>query len=555
MLLKLTRHILTTTLLGALSVTAFAAGDREDYDLDDDGLIEINDLGDLDEIRKNLDGSSLYESSAGCPEAGCNGFELTTDLDFDTNGDGKMDDQDDYWNAGAGWEPIGDWGTRVAYSGNFDGNGYSISNLFINNSSIERGVGLFSFMDGRTNEARAIRNISFDGALTKVSGLDGVGVLVGGENGFNIKNIVVSGTVQGRDFVGVLAGEVENSELLNIFSSGSVRGGYYSGLLAGGIYDSSVIQVFVVGMVSSNQNGPYVGGLSGLAFDNILTDLMISVSVQGESAGALSGFGSGSSFKKMLTVGAVNDSSEADGIIGYSEDNTVDNSYWATDTTGQDLSDSENTIVNSFGATLAELKCPATPDNTTCAEEKNLYAGWSTDIWDFGTEEQLPGMIIGDIIFRDSDGDGNLDVNTQPSVSLRLTQDGTEETTIVAGEGDVTLEAIVSNLDLSERYKLAWSLEGIDGAVEFGDTITFNTDDLPLGDYTLSVTVTDSGYPQMSDTAEMAVRVISNIPEPEETPDTTEAPASKKKSSGGSAQWFWLVIAAMVFARRNRFAV
>ncbi|MEK9765695.1 MAG: hypothetical protein VW274_04385, partial [Thalassolituus sp.] len=87
----LSRRLLITTILGAFSFTAFAESGREDYDLDDDGLIEINDLSDLDEIRNNLDGTSLYGTSQGCPEAGCNGFELTTDLDFDTNADGVMD--------------------------------------------------------------------------------------------------------------------------------------------------------------------------------------------------------------------------------------------------------------------------------------------------------------------------------------------------------------------------------------------------------------------------------------------------------------------------------
>lgn len=59
----LSRRLLITTILGAFSFTAFAESGREDYDLDDDGLIELNDLADLDEIRNNLDGTSLYGTS------------------------------------------------------------------------------------------------------------------------------------------------------------------------------------------------------------------------------------------------------------------------------------------------------------------------------------------------------------------------------------------------------------------------------------------------------------------------------------------------------------
>lgn len=58
---------------------------REDYDLDNDGLIEINDLADLNEIHNNLEEACLYGVQSGCPEDACIGFELTTDLDFDSN--------------------------------------------------------------------------------------------------------------------------------------------------------------------------------------------------------------------------------------------------------------------------------------------------------------------------------------------------------------------------------------------------------------------------------------------------------------------------------------
>ncbi|WP_225672912.1 hypothetical protein, partial [Thalassolituus marinus] len=107
-----------------------AADGRSDYDLDDDGLIEINDLADLNEIRNNLDGTSLYGNSTGCPAGGCNGFELTADLNFDTNGDGQMNALDDWWNNGEGWQPIGSYSTPFITT--FDGRGHQIRNLWIN---------------------------------------------------------------------------------------------------------------------------------------------------------------------------------------------------------------------------------------------------------------------------------------------------------------------------------------------------------------------------------------------------------------------------------------
>ena len=61
-----TTRLIVPILLGCLIVpAAFAESGRADYDLDDDGLIEINSLADLDEIRNNLDGTSLYGESTG----------------------------------------------------------------------------------------------------------------------------------------------------------------------------------------------------------------------------------------------------------------------------------------------------------------------------------------------------------------------------------------------------------------------------------------------------------------------------------------------------------
>ena len=93
-----------------------------DYDTDDDGLIEITKLARLHAIRHDLDGDGVPTtdgateytaafSTVGDRQAcggltGCVGYELADDLDFDTNGDGLVDENDDYWNNGAGWEPI-----------------------------------------------------------------------------------------------------------------------------------------------------------------------------------------------------------------------------------------------------------------------------------------------------------------------------------------------------------------------------------------------------------------------------------------------------------------
>ena len=90
----------------------------------------------------------------GCPDGGdsnqtpdsCIGYELTQNLDFDTDGDGVThtsgtgDSGDDWYNSNSGWVPIGSYSNP--YSGKFNGNGKIIDNLFVNRADTNR-QGLF----------------------------------------------------------------------------------------------------------------------------------------------------------------------------------------------------------------------------------------------------------------------------------------------------------------------------------------------------------------------------------------------------------------------------
>ena len=90
----------------------------------------------------------------------CLGYELMSDLDFDTDGDGRThtagvgDSGDDYYNAGAGWSPIGGHGetTHQAFTAVFDGNDNDIENLYLNleTDAANAGtyVGLFADLTG-----------------------------------------------------------------------------------------------------------------------------------------------------------------------------------------------------------------------------------------------------------------------------------------------------------------------------------------------------------------------------------------------------------------------
>ena len=165
-----------------------------DYDTDDDGLIEIRTLAQLDAMRYDPNGNGVVaprNASAfapafpsafdrlGCGLDGCAGYELLVDLDFDTNGNGRADAGDTYWNDGEGWEPIASF-YRLrefeisGFETTFEGNGHALANLFVvreDNTGLFAGIG----------SPGVVRNVSL--LDVDVTGKEGVGALAGASYG------------------------------------------------------------------------------------------------------------------------------------------------------------------------------------------------------------------------------------------------------------------------------------------------------------------------------------------------------------------------------------
>ena len=370
---------------------AWSADGRADYDLDDDGLIEINDWADLDEIRNNLDGTSLYGSSAGCPADGCVGFELTTDLDFDTNADGSLDSSDTYWNEGKGWQPIGS-SYENAFTGILHGNGYRVLNLMIARPN-DNNQGFFGTLKKAT-----VKDLGLDGPLMAIEGRRRVGGLAGEVYESLLVAIYVRGSVTSTDAnVGGLVGIGFRMEITASYTTGAVLGRYNVGGLVGHSKDSEISSSFATGSVFGDVN---VGGLIGDALGGQVAASFSTVYV---SAGPSAG-----------------------GLIGKAYQTSVTTSYWAKDASGIPASD------GGTGVTLVELQCPTNADNTSCATE-TLYEGWSSHqdtaantLWDFGTGVELPGLNLNGTVYRDSDGDGALDAADEfPALfAARVDSDG-----------------------------------------------------------------------------------------------------------------------------------
>ena len=152
----------------APATQAFTVTVAVDYDADADGLIEVRTLAQLDALRHDLDGDGVpaaageaahaaaFAGAVGgltCGGAGCRGYELLGDLDFDTNDSGGLDAGDAYWNDGSGWLPIGTEAEPFAAA--FEGNGRVIRHLLVAGGE---GAGLF----GATGPSSVVARVGAD---------------------------------------------------------------------------------------------------------------------------------------------------------------------------------------------------------------------------------------------------------------------------------------------------------------------------------------------------------------------------------------------------------
>ncbi len=342
--------------------------DSVDIDRDGDQLIEIDSLADLDLMRQVPDGTSLNGNSTGC--AGCNGYELVADLDFDTNDSGTADSGDTYWNGGRGWTPIGKNDPTV-FRARFNGNGHRIYHLYQRQTEASDGdVGLF----GVTNGA-SISNLKL--VRVDVRGYERTGGLIGNAYGTDIEDVRVTGDVRVLNTsAGGVVGNASSASVLRRTFSAVYAQGYIAGTLVGSMQDSTVEDCLAAGRVFAQflPSPPYY--------------------FEGQISGSVSNIILRRSYGRGRDAGL---------LASVSGSNTFTANYWDTFVT--------NVTSGPGGVALfpRELKCPLFPDNTTCKGGLTLYEGWSSDDWDFGTGSQYPELISGGVVQRDADGDNFMD--------------------------------------------------------------------------------------------------------------------------------------------------
>lgn len=201
------------------------------------------------------------------------------------------------------WEPIGNYGTDTAhiFKGQFNGNGHTINNMYINTTSDYQG--LFGYVQKGTiigviigeiqdkestegNYKISIKGNSYVGAIVGstdnsiiqncgnniniTSSGNYIGGIVGVSSYTEIIGVYNNGDVVGSSHtVGGIAGGESGDKIKFSYNTGNIKGHYIVGGIGGSTYSSEMKHCYNIGTISNNgyyNNVVHVGGISG-AFD------------------------------------------------------------------------------------------------------------------------------------------------------------------------------------------------------------------------------------------------------------------------------------------------
>ncbi|QAA82252.1 T9SS type A sorting domain-containing protein [Aequorivita sp. H23M31] len=314
---------------------------------------------------------STAEDLAGVAQLVANGTTFagkTLNIDANIDLDGNL------------WTPIGAY--PALFSGNVNGNGNVISNLWINLPEADF-AGLFGYAKNSTISDLQIQSAN-------IIGFDSVGSLVANlfDNGSVQNCSAVDITVTGNNNVGGLVGGlVTNSSVSKSFAIGDITGSNQVGGLAGSGWDKvQITESYSEGTVSSTYAA---GGLVGAyvfsfgetsTIDNCYSRSSVTAA-EFRAGGLIGGADNALLVKNSYATGTVSAPEFAGAIIGLWGNISMENVYFDTESSGMTEG------VGGFGG------APVTPDITpkTTSEMKTtemaelLNAGQTDGPWSIDT--------------------------------------------------------------------------------------------------------------------------------------------------------------------------
>ena len=334
MIHKTTRSILSVLLAVLLLVTsipltpAFAGGGAVSLPSESgegraleqvNGEYQISTAAELQKFAQRVNNGELADANA----------VLTANIDLS----GICSEESD-----TSWTPIGNEAHR--YTGTFDGDGHTISGLYINRSADYQG--LF----GRVGTGGTVKDLSVSG---NVSGSNSVGGVVGYNFSGTVTNCAFSGSVSGSNSVGGVVGWNDSGTVTGcIFSGpGSVSGKISVGGVVGGNSGSNgvVENCYNTGTVTGTRTDDDLGGVGGVVgynsgtVKNCYNTGKVTGSADSSDVGGVVGWNRGN-VKNCYNTGSVTSSGNplvgdvgmVGGVVGLNDSGTVTDCYFLTGT-------------------------------------------------------------------------------------------------------------------------------------------------------------------------------------------------------------------------------
>ncbi len=303
----------------------------------------ISNLEDLQDLQKKVNSGTNYSGIY---------FKQTANIDMKNI---------------SSWTPIGNYSAQTIYfAGNYNGDGYTIANFTINNSSMYQG--LFGYCYGATVSNLRMLNVNitssaYSGAVA--------GLFVG-----NISNVSVAGTISGSSYAGGLVGAVTGTATISeCFNLANITGGSspLGGLVGGTSGALTINDCYNKGNITCSSGG-YAGGLVG----NSSASMYIyrsynsgAIKTSSGTAGGLVGGASSNSYANMYNcynLGTVSGSYVGGLSAGYG---TNSSSYY------------DSSCGASYGIRSSSSTTGKTTGLSTQVKQSSWagYSGWSSSVW------------------------------------------------------------------------------------------------------------------------------------------------------------------------------
>ena len=351
------------------------------------------------------------------------------------------------------WTPIGS-GSQP-FTGTLDGDGHSVSGIYINSEADFQG--LVGFLgSGRTRNigvkasyikggyyVGGVCGYNYGGTVSNcyntgsVEGNSSVGGLCGMNYG-NVINCYNNGSVEGNEIVGGLCGRNDGT-VTNCYNNGNITGSNYVGGVCGYNYGGTVTNCYNTGSVTGRD---MVGGLCGMNYRNV-TNCYNTGSVEGNySVGGLCGFNNGGTVTNCYNTGSVTGNDYVGGVCGQNTMGTVTNCYNTGNVTGNDYvgglcGQNYDNVTNCYYLTGTAAGGINGSDAAGQAEAKTAEQFQSGEVaWllQNGQTEQVWGQAIGT--------DESPVWQTEGNKVYKLTlQNGEEANALYANSGNFTLPA------------------------------------------------------------------------------------------------------------------